>query len=130
MAAPITHERKATEYLANERTFLAWVRTSIAVISLGFVIAKFSVWMHEIATRLTPGKPLPVTGISMSIGIAMMGFGGFLIGAAACHYHFTNKAIERGEVKANHALVMTVTVAIILLSIAMIIYMLLTAKNF
>jgi len=34
-------DRKATEYLANERTFLAWIRTSIAVISLGFVIAKW-----------------------------------------------------------------------------------------
>ncbi len=30
------------EILANERTFLAWVRTSIAVMSLGFVIARFS----------------------------------------------------------------------------------------
>ena len=43
-AAPIHEEKRATEYLANERTFLAWVRTSIAVISLGFVVSKFSVW--------------------------------------------------------------------------------------
>lgn len=41
----LPHEKHTTEYLANERTFLAWVRTSIAVLSLGFVIAKFSVWI-------------------------------------------------------------------------------------
>ena len=38
---PVSEDRKATEHLANERTFLAWIRTSIAVITLGFVMAKF-----------------------------------------------------------------------------------------
>src|SRR5438094_5401281 len=38
------------EILANERTFLAWVRTSIAVMSLGFVIARFSLWMREMSS--------------------------------------------------------------------------------
>ena len=32
------------EHLANERTFLAWVRTSIAIIAFGFVIEKFSLF--------------------------------------------------------------------------------------
>jgi putative membrane protein len=39
----LPEDRRAAEYLANERTFLAWIRTSIAVITLGFVIAKFGV---------------------------------------------------------------------------------------
>ena len=50
MKAKIHEDKIATEYLANERTFLAWIRTSIAVISLGFVIAKFSVWLNELAS--------------------------------------------------------------------------------
>jgi putative membrane protein len=29
------------ESMANERTFLAWIRTCIALIGLGFIIAKF-----------------------------------------------------------------------------------------
>ena len=37
----IPDDKEATEHLANERTFLAWVRTSIAIVSLGFVVAKF-----------------------------------------------------------------------------------------
>jgi putative membrane protein len=43
LRTPLPEDRKATEQLANERTFLAWVRTSMAVIALGFVIAKFGV---------------------------------------------------------------------------------------
>lgn len=38
-----------TDHAANERTFLAWVRTGIAVIAFGFVIEKFNVFMLTIA---------------------------------------------------------------------------------
>ena len=39
-----------TDHAANERTFLAWVRTGIAVIAFGFVIEKFNLFMLTIAT--------------------------------------------------------------------------------
>jgi inner membrane protein YidH len=39
------------ELLVNERTFLAWLRKSIAVMSLGFVVARFGLWLRELALR-------------------------------------------------------------------------------
>jgi len=36
-------------HAANERTFLAWVRTGIAVIAFGFVIEKFNLFLLTIA---------------------------------------------------------------------------------
>jgi putative membrane protein len=38
-----------TDHAANERTFLAWIRTGIAVIALGFVIEKFNLFMLTLA---------------------------------------------------------------------------------
>jgi putative membrane protein len=43
----IPAEHRAAEHLANERTFLAWVRTNIALISLGFVLARLGPWLHD-----------------------------------------------------------------------------------
>ena len=48
---PLTEVRFETELLANERTFLAWVRTSIAVMGLGFVVARFGLWIQELVPR-------------------------------------------------------------------------------
>ncbi len=129
MKAKIPDEKRASEFLANERTFLAWIRTSIAVISLGFVVAKFGVWLRELATRLAPQTPIPSTGLSLPIGVAMMAMGGALAVLAAWHYHLVNLAIERGEVKANRTLIVIVTAGVALLALAMIIYLLVASEQ-
>jgi putative membrane protein len=129
MKAKIHEDKIATEYLANERTFLAWIRTSIAVISLGFVIAKFSVWLNELASGIDARVKIHNTGLSMPTGVAMMAFGGVLAILAAWHYHRVNRAIEKGEVQANRGLIITVTSAVVLLTVMMIVYLLLTVQH-
>jgi len=125
----LPEDKRATEYLANERTFLAWIRTSIAVISLGFVIAKFGVWLRELAARLDPQIPIRSTGLSLPMGVAMMALGGALAIFAAWHYHLVNRAIARGEVRANRGLIIAVTAAVALLAVMMIAYLLLTVEH-
>lgn len=127
--ATIGEEKRATEYLANERTFLAWIRTSIAIISLGFVVAKFSLWLRELAVQLHPQMQIYHTGASMPIGVTMMALGGVLAVLAAWRYQVVNRAIENGFVSADRGLVILVTVMVALLCMAMIVYMLLTAQH-
>jgi inner membrane protein YidH len=38
-----------TEQSANEQTFLAWIRTAIAVIAFGFVLEKFNLFILALA---------------------------------------------------------------------------------
>jgi|SRR5580698_1318083 putative membrane protein len=45
-----------SDHAANERTFLAWVRTGIAVIAFGFVIEKFNIFMLTVASAAL-GEP-------------------------------------------------------------------------
>lgn len=119
--ASIPEERRATEYLANERTFLAWIRTSIALIGIGAALAKFSPILHS-ERQLTVGSPL-------AAGIAMMVFGAVITGLAAWRYHVVNLAIERGQVRADRGLILMVTILVIVLAVAMSIYSLVTANQ-
>ena len=105
-------DKKATERLANERTFLAWMRTSISMISLGFVISKFSLWIRDFAPRVAGRTAVhPSSGLSEPVGIAMIGMGGLLTVAAAWRFHVVDKQIDRGKVSADRGLVVIVTVA-------------------
>jgi inner membrane protein YidH len=120
----VPEEKRATEYLANERTFLAWIRTSIAVISAGFVISRFAVWFHG-GTPNAPTKTGRI-GVSFVMGIAMMALGALVAILAVSRYHTVNRAIDEGRVKADRGLVILVTVLVVLLATGMIAFMLLT----
>ena len=120
---------KVSDHLANERTFLAWIRTSIAVISLGFVVAKFSVWLRELAARLDPRTLAPPTGASLPLGIAMMVFGSVLALLALAHHRSVRRAIERGDELGSDRLVIGVAIVVALLGGTMIAYMLSAAQH-
>src|SRR6266496_4965485 len=116
-----------SEILANERTFLAWVRTSIAVMSLGFVIARFSLWMREVATRVNPQMPIRGSGLSAPLGECMIGAGALITVFAAWRYHVINRAIRRGEIQADPQMVTAVTAIVLLAAVAVIVYMVASA---
>ena len=122
--ARVPEEKRAAEYLANERTFLAWIRTSISVISFGFLITRVPEWIH----RSTAAGDQPRNGrisTSFVIGLGMMAFGAIGAVLAAWRYHNVNRAIAEGHVKPDRGLVILVTVLVVLLTTGMIAFMLL-----
>ena len=117
-------DKKATEHLANERTFLAWVRTSIAIIGVGFVVARFGLWLE----RMPGASPLPHAGKpgwSMPIGAGIMAVGALLSALAAWHYHRVSREIEQGKVLPAFGLVTLVGGLVVLIAAVMIGYLLL-----
>jgi putative membrane protein len=124
MQTEIQLDRRTTEYLANERTFLAWIRTCIAVISLGFVIARFGVWLRELSMRIDPKAEPHSTGFSLGVGVAMMALGSVLTILSALRYRAINRAIDKGQFEVDRGLVVFVTISVALLGVAMIAYLL------
>jgi putative membrane protein len=126
VGARIPDGRKASEHLANERTFLAWVRTSIAIMSLGFVVAKFGLWLRELASRLAPRTPAHGSGFSGPVGMGMIAFGGALALLAAWRFHTVNRQIERGRVSVDRGLVGLVSITMAALAVLLMAYIGLT----
>jgi len=121
--AEIPDDKKATEHLANERTFLAWVRTSIAIMSLGFVVAKFGLWLRELGAHLSPQTQIHSTGLSGPIGMGMIAFGGLLALLAAWRFHVVNRQIDRGLVSVDRGLVVLIAIAMGVLAVVMVGYL-------
>ena len=124
---PISNDRRSVEYLANERTFLAWIRTSIAVISLGFVLARFRLWLDELASEMVR-IPIRPRGVSLPMGEALMGFGGLLAILAAWRYLAVNRAIDEGRVTPDRALIILIAALVAALAIVMAVSMFVAAS--
>jgi putative membrane protein len=122
--APAKPTPHTSDHLANERTFLAWIRTSISVIGLGFVVAKFSVWLRELGVRLDEPAGGRRSGLSLPLGLGMMAVGGLLSVIAAWRYHAVRRAIEQGGSAADWRTVLVVTLLMVAIAAALIIYML------
>jgi putative membrane protein len=88
-----------TNHAANERTFLAWIRTGLAVAAFGFFLVKLNVFLDAAGGGSTPqlaGAVVPVAiryaGLAMAaIGIAIVARSGFA-------FERTRRAIDRDEI--------------------------------
>ena len=116
----IPPQNRAQEHLANERTFLAWIRTTIALISLGFVLARAGPILASGAKAQAMSARLSPFGIGLAI------FGALMTGLAAWRYDVVNREIEQGMVKTDRALVWFIALFVMALSIALVIYMLMS----
>ncbi|MHB8147035.1 MAG: YidH family protein [Vulcanimicrobiaceae bacterium] len=87
----------STDVLANERTFLAYVRTALAFIGFGFVIARFSLFMREFA--VIAHTTVTQTSLSTAFGTAMAVFGIVIAAMGAWRYAATDRALHAGEVR-------------------------------
>lgn len=62
-------------FFASERTLLAWIRTGIAIVGLGFIISRFSLFLRVIALQFNQ-TPLPHSqGFSQDLGVLFVGIG-------------------------------------------------------
>ncbi len=83
-------------YFAAERTLLAWVRTGLAMMGFGFVVARFGLFLHELAT--VRNAPTPKSyGFSLWIGTALVLLGVAVQLIAAYQQWQTIARLHRGE---------------------------------
>lgn len=68
--------------LANERTFLAWVRTSLALMAAGVAVVQF-----------VPG----LSAIRHLLGFVLVGLGGVVSAVAYAHWERNERAMRLGE---------------------------------
>ncbi len=78
-------DRDPRIYFAAERTFLAWIRTGLALMGFGFVVARFGLFLRELGSASTD-LPVKSSGFSLGTGTALV-LVGVVVNAAAAIEH-------------------------------------------
>jgi putative membrane protein len=91
-----------TNHAANERTFLAWIRTGLAVAAFGFLLSRLNVFLGA-ASEAPPRVPAEATGAIVAVagrhvGVALVAIGIAIIVRSGIGFERTRRAIDRDEV--------------------------------
>ena len=113
-----------SDHLSNERTFLAWIRTSVAIMGFGFVVVKFALFIKQISLVLnTKQTVLPGKGYSTQIGILLVGIGAFMALYSYLRYRDTEKQLLNKVYKPSQLPSLLLTLAIVIVGALLVIYL-------
>lgn len=119
--------------MANERTFLAWVRTSIGIMAFGFVVEKFALFMKKLSYFF--GKPViseaaPTTlGYSTIFGIGLVAMGGLMGLMSFIRYKKVEREIDEDTYQPSLILDIMVAMGILAIGIFLVFYMIYSIRE-
>lgn len=109
--------------MANERTFLAWIRTSIAIMAFGFVVEKFALFVKQISYFLRKETVLPSRGYSSIFGIFLVALGALMGILAFIRYKKVERQIDEDAYQPSLILDILLAISILAIGIFLIIYL-------
>jgi uncharacterized protein (DUF302 family)/uncharacterized membrane protein YidH (DUF202 family) len=127
MDGPVKTGQKAalSDYLAAERTLLAWIRTGLALMGFGFVVARFGLFLQQLQVMQRAGSA-QTYGVSLWFGTAMIAVGVMVNVFSGWRHARLVRELDRGETEHSHSSTLGISVAFFLaiVGLAMAIYLL------
>lgn len=100
-------------YFAEERTFLAWIRTGLGLMGVGFAVARFGLFLRQMAA--TGGHAgTGATGYSVYAGVALVGLGVLVNVLAVEHHVRTVRELRTGTWVPGRVSVQAIGLAVLL----------------
>lgn len=114
-------------HMANERTFLAWIRTSIGIMAFGFVVVKFALFMKQMSyvfgeSNIEKALP-PSHGYSAIFGIFLVGLGALMGGLAFIRFKKVERQIEDDTYLPSSTLDILLTLSVLAIGIFLVVYL-------
>lgn len=101
------------DHLANERTYLAWMRSAIALMGFGIVIVRI---------RMFQAPMMPSTGMSWKLGLAFASTGLLTVWLSTQHYFGVRHDIDEDTYEPSDHWVMLFSLVVLLLGTGIIYY--------
>lgn len=122
----VENANRARDHLANERTFLAWVRTGAAIVVFGFAIGRFSIAMRQLTAL--QGHPVRSVGVSVWMGSFTIVAGVALVVAGLVRYRRTRAQLDAGSFEPAGFVVDLITVLTVLFGVTLAGYLIYTER--
>ena len=119
--------RNRRVHMANERTFLAWIRTSIGIMAFGFVVEKFALFIKQMSLILGNANienALPPShGYSAIVGIFLVGLGTMMGLLAFVRYRKVERQIDDDTYQPSSILDLLLTLSVLAVGIFLVVYL-------
>lgn len=112
-----SNPNRARDHLANERTFLAWVRTGAAIVVFGFAIGRFSIALRQLTAL--QGHPVHRSGLSVWMGATSIILGVLLVVGGLVRYRKTRERLDQGSFEPAGFVLDLVTLLTVLFGLAL-----------
>ena len=119
--------RNRRVHMANERTYLAWVRTSIGIMAFGFVVERFALFLKQVRYFLEQTGPaegrLPASppgyspGYSSLLGVLLVGLGAIMGVLAFIRYKKVEKQIDQDAYQPSITLDILLAISILTIGV-------------
>ncbi len=125
----MTEEKKSARvlnrrvHMANERTFLSWIRTSIGIMAFGFVVEKFALFVKQVSYFLGKEVAVPSRGYSSVFGISLVALGAIMGVLAFIRYKKVEKQIDDDAYRPSLILDILLTISILVIGIFLVIFL-------
>lgn len=110
-----------SDHAANERTFLAWVRSAIAVMAFGFLVEKFDIFLSMVGGIHEPVRPAGRL-VGDITGLALIVLGGAMIVLSAIRFRRTAIAISSAEMHPSGGTRMDTVLVILLVLLGAVLF--------
>jgi uncharacterized membrane protein YidH (DUF202 family) len=119
--------RNRRVHMANERTFLAWIRTSIGIMAFGFVVEKFALFIKQMSlilgnANIENASP-PSHGYSAIVGIFLVGLGTLMGLLAFVRYKNVERQIDEDTYQPSSILDILLTISVLAVGIFLVVYL-------
>ena len=119
--------RNRRVHMANERTFLAWIRTSIGIMAFGFVVEKFALFIKQMSLilgKVNIENALPPSrGYSAIVGIFLVGLGTLMGLLAFIRYRKVERQIDDDTYQPSSILDLLLTLSVLAVGIFLVVYL-------
>ena len=109
-------------FFAAERTLLAWLRTGLTIIALGFVVSRFGLFVRLLALQTQSSPPPARSSLSAGLGVAFVIVGTLAIAVAAVQHKRFIATLPQTDLPPAYsrtfALVLSVVVSVLGLALA------------